>query len=194
MKPLLTILLFGCITASAQFTTDSIYKFGYRLMVPSSEPYQYMEYKNINWADTGTSFRNHIDTTKYKVTIIPLLANLEPTFMSNISFLDSDKKPLKKYRFKTFQDSLQVELPWHTTYIASDFNFRNDTILFYFHADQVPTRITLISGDSNELTWPILRCKRRLSAIEMEEIYHGIKLKKTSALEKCGVCKLSFEI
>ncbi len=190
---LITLLLLG-LDLTAQLRPDSVYKYGYRLNVPSTEAYQYMEYESINWADTGNSFSQYLDSSKYIVNIITLNDWLKPAPTLELAFLDLDGNILKEYQNPEFLDSLLVELPRNTNYIVFYTAFKKDTVYFSFHSDQIPKRITLIPGRFNGLTRPILRCKRRLSPNEMDDIYKAIRFNKTAQIDECGICQLMFEI
>lgn len=194
MKAFFTILMLSTLAVSAQFQTDSVYRFGYRLEVPLTEPYQYMEYKTVNWADTGSSFAQYLDTVQHPVSIISLNKDLKPALTSKISVLDHEKRLISEFQNeKLLPDTLEVQLGLGTTYLAYDCNFEQDTVLFYWHADQIPTVVTLVCGDDG-FHWPILLCKRRLSAKEIHDVYEAVKLREVPEVKKCGICYFGSEI
>ena len=194
MKTFFILIFLSSLTVSAQFDTDSVYKFAYRLAVPETDPYQYMEYKSIDWADTGTSFERYLDTIEYDVTIVPLGKDLKPALTSKISILNHEKEVINEFMTEQFiNDSIQVKLKPGTAYIAFDCFFRQDTVLFYWHADQIPTRLTLVCSDDG-FHWPLLLCKRRLTPKEMNDVYQAVKLGEETELEKCGICYRGSEI
>lgn len=168
------------------------YQYEYRLKLPSTEAYQYMEYKSIEATDTGSSFKKYLDTVTYSPTVYVLDSKLNEEEFFTVDLLDSEKKLLKSYNQDRFDsDSLIINLNMETSYLAFSYG-QWDTVLFHYHADQKPHKISLVG--SNEEGWGILRCKKRLNPKEMKEIYRALRLKEESELIKCKTCFVGFEI
>lgn len=188
------LIFIGNIIVSAQSENDTLFKYQYRLDVPSAMPYFYTESYALNWQDTGTSLQKYWDTIQYDISIAALDNELQPSHLFQISLLDSEKHLIQTFENKSVRDSMQIKWPPRTSYIVYDANFRRDTIYCYFPVGQIPTRVILVSVNDNELIIPVLKCQRRLTPLEMHQVYDAIRFKREAEITKCGICKLMFEI